>query len=155
VSSLPPDPGAGSHIGESTGHADRAVVIRGAAGGLLIAMSAALANVVLADQHPKPHAALNLTFLGLLLGFALSGFVAGYEATHDIARHGAFAALVAFIPVEVVGILGRLDRSERIAPLGIVIVAFVAAVAGMAGSSFGAAVRARRRERSEHGGSPP
>ena len=47
------------------------------------------------------------------------------------------------------------ELASVIAPLGIVIVAFVAAVAGMAGSSFSAAVRARRRERSEHGGSPP
>ena len=128
------------------------VVVRGAAGGLLIAMSAALANVALAAQHPPNKGLVNLAFLAVLLGFGLAGFVAGYEATHDIARHGAFAAVVAFVPVEVIAILGRIDRHQAINVLELVILPFLAALAGMFGASFGASVGARRHS-SHPGGS--
>ena len=135
---------------------DRAVVVRGAAGGLLIAMLAALANVILAAQHPVPKGALNATLLGLLAGFFLAGFVAGYEARREPARHGAYAALVAFVPVEIVGLLGRLDRGDPVSIFGIVLVAFLAAAAGLGGASFGAKRRLRTIEKrsADPGGTP-
>lgn len=133
------DPGSG---------VERVVVLRGAAAALLLSMSAALANVLLASQDPKPHGALNATFVVLLLGFVLGGFVAGLEAPRLADRHGAWAGLVAFVPVEVVGILGRLDRGEPVSLFGIVIVGFLAAGAGLAGSRLGA----RRRARTHPGG---
>lgn len=58
----------------------RLAVGRGAAMALILAMPAALANVVLADQDPKPRAALNLTLLVLLVAFAVGGSLAGREA---------------------------------------------------------------------------
>ena len=52
---------------------------RSAAVGLLVAVPAALANVALADQDPKPIGLLNLTFLVMAIGFflALTGVTAG------------------------------------------------------------------------------
>jgi hypothetical protein len=127
----------------STGRVDRIVVIRGAAGGLMVAMLAALVNVVAAEQDPKPNGVLVATFVGLLVGFALAGFVAGYEARHDTVRHGAWAGVAAFVPVEVVGLLARTDRGDRISIPGIVLLGFLAAICGLAAAPGGARLKRR------------
>lgn len=119
-------------------------VARGAAMGLVVAVPAALANVVLAAQDPKPQAAINLSFVVVLLGFLVAGFAAGLEAPERATAHGARAALVAFVPVELVAILGRLDRGDPISPVGIVFVGLLAAGAGWIGARLGGARRARR-----------
>ena len=123
---------------------DRLVVVRGAAAGALLAVTAALANVVLAGQDPKPQALLNLTLLFLLLGFMVSGISAGLEATHEATRHGTAAALLVFMPVEFIGILGRLDRGEPVSLFAIVFVGLLAAMAGTLGALLGARRRTRR-----------
>lgn len=122
---------------------DRLVVARGAAFGCLVAVPAALANVVLADQAPKPKGALNLTLLLLVLGFTVAGIAAGREATGRGTVHGALAGATAALPVEVIGILGRLDRGDGLAPATVVIVAVLAVGAGAYGGRVGAARRAR------------
>ncbi len=57
---------------------DRLVVVRGAAGGLILAMPAALANVVFADQEPKSQILVNLSFVAVLVdrpeGFTVAEF---------------------------------------------------------------------------------
>ncbi len=123
---------------------DRTVVVRGAAGGLILAMPAALANVVLADQEPKSQVLVNLSFVTVLVGFALAGFVAGLDATDQAVGHGIAAALVAFVPIEAVSILGRLDRGDPLSVPAIVIVAGFAVLGGRAGARVGAARRAKK-----------
>ena len=120
------------------------VVLRGAATGLLVAMPAAFANVVYAGEVPKATASVNISFLIVLLGFVLAGWLAGREASSESARHGVLAALVAFIPVEVVAVLGRMDRGEPLSLPRIVIVGLFAAGLGFAGSRMGAARRNRK-----------
>lgn len=118
------------------------VLARGAATGLLIALPAAFANSVLADQTPKPRGAINLSFLLVFVGFALAGWLAGREAPGQLAKHGALAALVAFVPVEVIAVLGRLDRGVGISVFSIVFVGLLAACMG----TLGAAVGGRNRK---------
>lgn len=120
------------------------VVVRGAAAGALLAVTAALANVVLADQVPKPRALLNLTLLFLLLGFIVSGISAGLEATHQATRHGAAAALSVFVPVEIIGVLGRLDRGEGVSLFAMLFIGLLASSAGTLGALLGARRKARR-----------
>lgn len=120
------------------------VVARGAALALLLAVPAALANVMLAAQDPQPGWALNLTLLIMLVGFVGGGFGAGYESRSEAARHGALAALVAFVLVQVIGSLGRLDRGEPIAVGSIIFLGLLAAVAGTLGG-LGASRRKVRR----------
>jgi len=122
---------------------DRLAVARGAAAGLLISVPGALANVVLADQTPKPKGALNATFLILVLGFTVAGFLAGREAEDRPSLHGVAAAGAAAVLVIIVGILGRLDRGDGFALVPVVLVAVVAAGAGSYGSRIGARRRAR------------
>ncbi len=124
-------------------------VARAAAIGLLVAMPAALANVALAGQDPKPVGALNLTFLVMAIGFFLAGLVAGSSFATAAAKRGATAALVAFVLVQLVGISGRLDRGDPIRPVGIVIFGLFAACVGAMGGQFGAARRARKEMRAE------
>jgi putative membrane protein (TIGR04086 family) len=113
------------------------VIARGAAVGLLLAVPAALANSVLADQTPKPKAALNVSTLVVFVGFALAGWLAGREAPGQRAKHGALAALAAFVPVEVIAVLGRLDREAGISVVAIVFVGLLAACLGTMGASVG------------------
>lgn len=122
----------------------RLVVARGAASGLMVAVPAAMANVILVAQDPKPVAAINATLPVLLLGFAIAGFVGAFEAPGRQVAHGVAAALVAFVPVEVIGILGRLDRGDPVSVPAIVFVVLLAAGAGWVGARIGAARRARR-----------
>lgn len=122
------------------------VVARGAAAGLLLATPAALANVALADQTPKPKGALNATFLVLLVAFALAGWLAGREAPTRAAQHGAAAAAACFAVAQVIGIGGRLDRGEGVALGQIIVVGLLAACVGTLGARLGASRRARKEE---------
>lgn len=126
---------------------DRLLVARGAASGLLISVPAAFLNVLLGAQDPKPAGLLALTYLVVVAGFVLAGFVVGRETTQSSARLGTLAALAAFAPVEVIAVLGRLDRGDHVSLPGIVILGFLAAAAGHTGASLGA----RRHHRSHPG----
>jgi peptidoglycan/LPS O-acetylase OafA/YrhL len=119
------------------------VVARGAATGLLLAMPAAFVNVVLADQTPKPRAGINLSFLVVLIGFMVAGWSAGREAPTEPAKHGALAAAVVFVPVEVVAVLGRLDRGDPVSLGGIIIVGLLAACVGTVGARIGGRKRTK------------
>lgn len=120
---------------------DRLVVGQGAAYGLLLGVPAALVNVVLASQDPKPKAALNGTLVALLVAFAISGYMAGRIATTQPVLHAALAGLVAFALIQIIGILGRLDRSAGISVPQIVVLALVAA--GIAAATGSAGSRRR------------
>lgn len=120
------------------------VIARAAASTLIIVMPAALANVVLADQTPKPKGALNFTFLVLLVAFFVGGLVAGSEAPEQIPKHGALGAFAAFVPVQLVGILGRLDRGDPVSAFSIVILGLLAACIGTAGAQLSLKRRNRR-----------
>lgn len=121
------------------------VIARGAATGLLVAMPAAFLNVVLANQAPKPQAGINLSFLAVFVGFGLAGWLVGREAPSQVAKHGAVAAVAAFVPVEVVVILGRPDRGAAAIVFGIVFIGLLAACLGTIGASIGN--RKRKGER--------
>jgi putative membrane protein (TIGR04086 family) len=113
------------------------VIARGAATGLILAIPAAFANTVFADQTPKPRAAINVSFLVVFLGFVLAGWLAGREAPGQRAKHGALAAVAAFVPVQVVGLLGRFDRGAGISIFSIVFIGLLAACLGTIGASIG------------------
>lgn len=119
---------------------DARLVAVGAASGLIIAMPAALTNVVLVARDPRPVALVNVTLLGLALGFALAGFTAAREVRTDRHRRGVIAALGAFVPVEVVGILARVDRGAGLSVGSILLLLVIALAMG----SLGARVGARR-----------
>ena len=121
---------------------DARLVAVGAATGLIVAIPAALTNVVLVARNPRPVALINVTLLGLALGFALAGFTAAREVRTDRHRRGVIAALGAFVPVELVGILGRLDRGASLS-VGSILLLFVIALAM---GSLGARSGARRTQ---------
>jgi hypothetical protein len=120
------------------------VVARGAATALLLAVPASLANVVLSAQDERSSGALALTFLVLMAGFFSGGWLAGSEAPADGARHGAVAAVVAYVPVQVIAVLGRLDRDAGIAVGSIIVYGLLAAIFGTVGGRVGTAQRTRR-----------
>lgn len=119
-------------------------VLRGAAAAMVPGAIAALANVVLAAQEPKPGLWLNLTLLVLIASFFLGGHLAGREAPHDAARHGAAAGVVAFVPLQLIGVLGRSDRGEPVQLGSMIFLGMLAAVAGTLGALVGSRRRAGR-----------
>ena len=120
------------------------VIARGAALALLLAVPAALANVMLGADAEPSGPLLNLTLLIMLVGFVAGGFGAGYEATQEAARHGALAALAAVVLVQIIGTLGRLDRGDEISLGSIFFLGFLAACAGTLGALGGARRKAGR-----------
>ena len=149
TSGSPPPDGSTSDDAPASGDApasdgttiDRLVVGQGAAYGLLLAVPAALANVVLAGQDPKPKGPLNATLLALLVAFGISGFMAGKLAAARPAVHGALAGLAAFALVQVIGVLGRLDRGAGVSVVQIVVLAVVASGIAAVTSNIGAGRR--------------
>lgn len=134
-----------------SGSIDRIVVGRGAAFGLLLGAPAAVVNVLLAGQDPKPKAALNATLVALLVAFWISGYVAAREAVDRRPLHGILAGLGAFALVEVIGILGRLDRGASVSVGSIVVLGLLA----VACATGGAGVGSRRPSRPPSGRGAP
>jgi putative membrane protein (TIGR04086 family) len=135
-----------------SGSIDRIVVGRGAAFGLLLGAPAAVVNVLLADQDPKPKTALNATLLALLVAFWISGYVAGREAADRRPLHGVLAGLTTFALVEAIGLLGRLDRGDDINPAQVAVLGAVAVALATSGAGVGA--RRPANPSPEPGGSP-
>lgn len=121
---------------------DRLVVARSAAHGLLLGAPAAVVNGILADQDPKPKAAMNATLLALLVAFGISGLVAGREAPVSPAAHGALAGLLTFALVQLIGVLARLDRGDDVAIGQALVLGLVATAVGAGASGLGARRRA-------------
>jgi zinc transporter ZupT len=115
---------------------DRLAVVRAAAVGVLLAVPAAFANVVLADQEDRSAVLSLVTLVVLVLGFLAAGFAAGRFAAADAARHGTAAALVVLVLVQVIAVLGRLDRGDGVSIAAIVFTGFLAAVAGATGGTL-------------------
>ena len=134
----------------SGGAINRIVVGRGGAFALLVGAPAAVINGFLADQDPKPKAALNATLVALLAAFWIAGFVASREATIRRPLHGVLAGITTFALVEVIGVIGRLDRGTPVS-VGSIIVLGVMAIALSTG---GAGVGRRAEPRHPQGSTP-
>lgn len=113
---------------------DRVVVARAAAAGLLLAVPAAMASVVLSDQEERSQGLLALAYLLVVTGFAVAGYTAALLAADEGRQHAMVAAVTAYVPVQVIGVLGRLDRGD---PVSIPAVVFLLVFAILAGNSGG------------------
>ncbi len=111
---------------------DRVTIARGAAFGLMIAVPAALASTVLSDQAERSQGLLALTYLLVVVGFAVAGFAGASLALDRRRAHGIAAAVAAWLPAQVIGVLGRLDRGD---PLSVPAMAFLFAFALIAGNA--------------------
>lgn len=124
---------------------DRLVVARGAASGLLLTVPAAMASVVLSDQQDRSQGLLALAYLVVVVGFAVAAFTASVMASAEPRRHALFAALAAYLPVQVIGVLGRLDRGDAVSVPAIVFLLVFAVLAGNTGGALGTRRRQARR----------
>lgn len=129
---------------------DPLVVFRGAAAGLLLAVPAAMASVVLSDQEDRSQGLLALAYLVVVAGFAVAAYTASHLVPGDSRQpggsrqHAMSAALTAYVPVQAIGVLGRLDRGDRVSIPAIVVLLVFAVLAG----NTGGVLEARRSTRS-------
>ncbi len=118
----------------------------GAAYSLVISGAAGLGQVVVDSDAWR-----GLLFLVVVFGFLFGGFVAGRGNFANAARHGALAALAAFLVLQGVGSLRRLAIGESVLIIGVLFNGFTAAVCGSLGGLLATrspgpeAVRTRRK----------
>jgi hypothetical protein len=131
----------------SEGRLDLAAVARGAVAGGLIVLPAGVAQTLTS----KESSLRGLLLVVILVGLAGVGAVAGKAAADQPLKHGAAAALLAFVVVQGVGSLLRVARGESIHPVTIVFMAMLSACCGLIGAELGRRRRHRLSAASEPG----
>ncbi len=138
-------PASGSYHDAVLCDLDRRSVLAGAAYALVISGGAGLIQTAVDDAGAR-----GLLFVVVLFGFFVGGFVAARGHLTSAARHGATAAVLAFLVFQGVAAARRLLDGDGVSALGVIFNAFTAAVCGMLGGLLAtrspgpAAVRHRR-----------
>jgi hypothetical protein len=117
---------------------DRRIVVRGAASALVLATPAAVASSLLAGGDQDHGGLLSALSFVVLVAFVFGGFVAGMESHQLPAKHGAAAAGLAFVVVQLLGAFSRVTRGDDLSPVRIVLGALLAASAGIIGGLLAA-----------------
>jgi hypothetical protein len=123
---------------------DRDTVVQSAAAGVLIVGPLAGLSVLLVDTESESSGGLGgVFFLAILVGFGLVGGLAARAAPRVPLTHGAVAALVAFVVVQVTVLLIAFvsGHDSDVNPFALVFGALMAASAG----TIGALIGTRRR----------
>lgn len=115
---------------------DRGAIVRGAGIAMVLAVPIALVgNALDLDSDSN----LIFVFLGLILvAFGLGGFVAARGIDETPLTHGAVAALVGYVVVQVAAIIRRLVIDEDVRWVGVVFNGLLAASAGLLGALWSA-----------------
>lgn len=87
-----------------------------------------------------------VSFVGVLLGFVLGGYVAGRMAPRAPYSNAAFAALGAFAAIQVVSVALRASRGDDIAVVTILFNVLIAYACGLAGGLIASRRRVRPRK---------
>jgi hypothetical protein len=115
-------------------------VVKGAAVAVVVCLPLALVSDAVIDEHDPSRWAIPL-FVGVLLGFALGGFVTARNATDYPYTNAALAALAGFVLIQGVGIVVRLVGGEDIHVVRIVFTGLLAYGCGLTGGVAGASRR--------------
>lgn len=111
-------------------------VIRAAAtAGLIIIIPAAVLSEVLVGDGGAANWAFLFWFV-ILIGFVIAGFGAGARRSDTPLMHGATAALVAYVVVQLFGFIKRLIAGETINVFTYPLMALLSATCGVAGAVF-------------------
>lgn len=119
---------------------DRAALVRGAAVTVAISLPMAVIGGLVDDDEGEPSALVPVFFLGVLLGFAAGGFVAGRSARSYPYTTGALAAVAGFAVVQVAAAIVRIAAGDGLPLASVAFYAFVSYGCGLTG-----AVAASRR----------
>lgn len=118
---------------------DLEAVLKGMAVSIVVCLPLALLSQAIADStDDDPSRWAFLLYLGVLLGFALGGFVTGRAAREYPYTNGAVAALAAFVVIQGVGIVVRLVGGDPIHVVAAVFNGLVAYGCGLTGALAGA-----------------
>lgn len=73
----------------------------------------------------------------VLVGFVVAGFGAGFLRSDTPMKHGAIAAICAYVCIQLFGLIWRLARGEDVNPITYPLLALMAGSFGLVGGLFG------------------
>jgi hypothetical protein len=117
---------------------DLEAVLKGMAISIVVCLPLALASQAIADSDGDPSRWAFALYLGVLLGFALGGFVTGRTARDLPYTNGAVAALTAYVVIQGVGIVVRLVGGHPVHVAAAVFNGLIAYGCGLTGALAGA-----------------
>ena len=119
---------------------NRPAVFTGAAWCLALAVPAAVAQSILADDDAGTDQSnwVYLALVAIIAAYLLGGAKAGQRALEAPFLNGAVAAFGAFAVVQLIGIIVRVARGDDITLVALVFNALLAASIGTVGAWFGA-----------------
>lgn len=129
---------------------DWTVIRTAATAGLLVVIPAAVLAELLVGDTDETSGWQLLFFAITLLGFVIAGFGAGRLRSDTPMAHGAAAAAVTWVVVQVFGTARRLLADEPVSWLALVFAAMLAVTAGIAGGAFADWFRRRIEPRVPH-----
>jgi putative membrane protein (TIGR04086 family) len=116
---------------------ERESVLKGMAVAIVICLPLALIADAISNEDNPSRWTIPLYF-GVLVGFAIGGFVAARSAHDYPYTNGAVAALGAYVVIQGVGIIVRLAGDDPVHYVGVVFNALLAYGSGLTGGVAGA-----------------
>lgn len=116
---------------------DRDAILKGAAAAVVVCLPLALVAAAIDNPDDQTPWVVPL-FVGVLVGFAVGGFVAARNARDYPYSNGAMAALAAFVIVQGIAVVVRAVGNESIPWVEIVFTGLLAYGAGLSGGVAGA-----------------
>ncbi|MFN8039209.1 MAG: hypothetical protein U0Q07_08375 [Acidimicrobiales bacterium] len=115
--------------------------------GVGVAVAITVPTGVVSQLLPTRSAWAYVTFVVILVGLAVGGYVAGRAGPAMAMTHGAIAGLVTYLAVQGVGVITRLARGEMVTWSSIPFLAMIATGCGVLGGYL--ADNAERRRTAE------
>ena len=116
---------------------DREAILKGAAAAIVVCLPLALVAAAIDNPDDQTPWVVPLV-VGVLVGFAVGGFVAARNARDYPYSNGGVAALVAFAVIQGIGILVRVVGEESVQYVAVVFNGLLAYGAGLSGGVAGA-----------------
>lgn len=116
---------------------DPEAILRGAAVAVVLCLPMALVADAISTEDDPSRWTIPLYF-GVLVGFAIAGFVAARSARDYPYTNGAMAAVAAYVLIQGVGIIVRVVGDEPVHYVGVVFNALLAYGSGLTGGVAGA-----------------
>jgi putative membrane protein (TIGR04086 family) len=116
---------------------DREAIVKGAAVAIVVCLPLALIADAISNEDNPSRWTIPLYF-GVLVGFAIGGYVTARASEDYPYTNGAVAAVVAYVVIQGIGIIVRVAGGDPVHYVGVVFNALLAYGSGLTGGVAGA-----------------